>query len=152
MEILAATGSTLGIFAMYAASYDPFFKEEDFSSLDKAYFPWICGLHILLDYYIDYMEDLEEKQLNFTFYYKDIKLCEERIIFFLKKSLEMGSTLKYPLFHKTVVKGLLAMYLSDKKAFQKHNKKVSTSIVKEGESSTVFYHKICKILRHLKLL
>ncbi len=98
------------------------------------------------------MENLEEKQLNFTFYYKDIKLCEERIIFFLKKSLEMCSTLKYPLFHKTVVKGLLAMYLSDKKAFQKHNKKVSTSIVKEGESSTVFYHKICKILRHLKLL
>lgn len=151
-EFLAATGSTLGIFAMYAASHNPLFKDEDFLSIDWAYFPWICGLHILLDYYIDYMDDLEEKQLNFTFYYKDIKICEERIIFFLEKSLEMCSTLKYPLFHKTVVKGLLAMYLSDKKAFQKYNKKVSKNIIKKGKKSTVFYHKMCKALRDLKLL
>ena len=151
-EFSAATGSTLGIFAMYAASHNPHFKDADFLSLDRAYFPWICGLHILLDYYIDYMEDLEEKQLNFTFYYKDIKTCEDRIIFFAKKSLEMCDTLKYPLFHKTVVKGLLAMYLSDSKAFLKYNKKVSTNIIKQGGRNTVFYHRMCKILRHLKLL
>ena len=71
---------------------------------------------------------------------------------FLEKSLEMCSTLKYPLFHKTVVKGLLAMYLSDSKAFLKYNKKVSTNIIKQGGRNTVFYHRMCKILRHLKLL
>lgn len=151
-EFSAATGSTLGIFAMYVASYNPLFKDEDFLSLDKTYFPWICALHILLDYYIDYMEDIEEKQLNFTFYYEDIEMCEDRITFFAKRSLEMCDTLKYPLFHKTVVKGLLAMYLSDSKAFQKYNKKVSTNIIKQGGRNTIFYHKICKTLRDLKLL
>ncbi|MDQ2085327.1 tetraprenyl-beta-curcumene synthase family protein [Herbivorax sp. ANBcel31] len=151
-EFSAATGSTLGIFAMYAASHNPLFKNEDFLAIDKAYFPWICGLHILLDYYIDYMEDLEEKQLNFTSYYKDLKMCEDRIIFFTKESLKMCNTLKYPLFHKTVVKGLLAMYLSDSKAFEKHNKKSSINIVKHGGCDTIFYHKICKTLRVFKLL
>ncbi|TYQ15823.1 UNVERIFIED_CONTAM: tetraprenyl-beta-curcumene synthase [Acetivibrio alkalicellulosi] len=133
-EFSAATGSTLGIFAMYAAAHNPLLSDEEFECIHNAYFPWICGLHILLDYY------------------NDIKVCEERIIFFAKKSLKMCTKLKYPLFHTTVVKGLLAMYLSDSKAFLCHNKKTSFNILNAMESDTKMYFRLCKLLRTVGVL
>ncbi|MDH7479059.1 MAG: DUF2600 family protein, partial [Syntrophomonadaceae bacterium] len=52
-EFSAAAGSTLGIFALMAAATFPDLTEEECDRIVAAYFPWICGLHILLDYLID---------------------------------------------------------------------------------------------------
>ncbi|MDP3487824.1 MAG: DUF2600 family protein, partial [Bacillota bacterium] len=52
-EFAAATGSTLPIFCLYAAAHDSDLTEHTVESLVRGYFPWICALHILLDYLID---------------------------------------------------------------------------------------------------
>jgi|LSQX01.3.fsa_nt_gb tetraprenyl-beta-curcumene synthase len=151
-EFSASAGSTLGIFAMYVAAYDEKLTKEEAELIDKAYFPWICGLHILMDYYIDSVEDMDTGDLNFTYYYRNINECEERILFFVQKSLQMCEKLRYPLFHKTIVKGILAMYLSDSKALHEHNKKTSIRIIKNCGTDTKLYHGLCRLLRHTGIL
>ncbi|MDP4181840.1 MAG: tetraprenyl-beta-curcumene synthase family protein [Bacillota bacterium] len=147
-EFAAAAGSTLGIFILFASAWDPDLTEVDVHNIDLAYFPWICGLHILLDYYIDYMEDIRTDELNFTGYYNNLKECEERLTFFINQSYTNSANLRYPEFHLTVIKGLLAMYLSDPKADIGLNKLTSRSILtKTGGRKTVFYHNLCKLLR-----
>lgn len=146
-EFSAATGSTLGIFALFAASFNPDLTIQEANAIERAYFPWICGLHILLDYYIDSQEDIQMGDLNFTHYYKNLKECEERICFFVKRSLESCSSLRFPEFHKTIVKGLLAMYLSDPKANMGLNNIASRNILQNNGRGTVMYHKLCRALR-----
>ncbi|HHW47788.1 MAG TPA: tetraprenyl-beta-curcumene synthase family protein [Clostridiaceae bacterium] len=146
-EFSAAAGSTLGIFALFAASFNPGLTVQEVKAIEQAYFPWICGLHILLDYYIDSQEDLQTGDLNFTQYYKNLKQCEERIGFFVKRSFESCSGLSFPEFHKTIIRGLLAMYLSDPKAHMGLNNITSRNILLSNGRGTVMYHKLCKALR-----
>jgi len=151
-EFAAATGSTLGMFVLYAAAFDPNLTAEDIERIDSAYFPWICGLHILLDYYIDSQEDMSTGDLNFTYYYKNLKNCEERLSFFIDKALDCCTTLRYPEFHITVVKGLLAMYLSDPKASMGLNRLASRNLLKKGKTDTAIYYRLCKLLRFMRVL
>jgi len=151
-EFSAAAGSTLGIFALFASAFDPMLTAEEVEMLDSAYFPWICGLHILLDYYIDATEDMETGDLNFTSYYESLKRCEERLCYFMERSLECCSGLPYPGFHRTVVNGLIAMYLSDPKASMGLNRLASRNILKNSSPAAVRYYKICRFLRTAGML
>jgi tetraprenyl-beta-curcumene synthase len=151
-EFSAATGSTLGIFLLFAAAYDPRLTKEEMNLIKDAYFPWVCGLHILLDYYIDSEEDLREGDLNFTGYYKSSKQCEERLKFFIENSFNKCKALRYPEFHFTVIRGLLAMYLSDPKASIGMKRLISRNLIKSGGLRATIYFHICKVLRVLKKL
>ncbi len=146
-EFSAAAGSTLGVFVLYAAAWDPSLTEAEVFQLELAYFPWICGLHILLDYYIDAQEDMQTGDLNFTYYYENLKQCEERLSFFVQQSLSHCSGLKYPEFHTTVIRGLLAMYLSDPKASSGMNKLSSGSLLKTCGTESSIYYNLCRLLR-----
>lgn len=151
-EFSAASGSTLGIFTLFAAAYDPDLSSRQVDAIDSVYFPWICGLHILLDYYIDSHEDTVEGDLNFTSYYGSLKECEERLLSFYEESVAGCGELKYPLFHLTVVKGLLAMYLSDSKALWGLNRIASRNILKGSGPSTGTYYRLCRVLRFAGVL
>lgn len=146
-EFAAATGSTLGMFMLYSAACDPSLTEEEVDGIDSAYFPWITGLHILLDYYIDYQEDMETGDLNFAYYYKNQKICEERISFFIEKAVQSCHNLRYPAFHRAIIKGMLAMYLSDPKAHSGLNLVTSGNLLKKGDSGTRTYFNVCRVLR-----
>lgn len=148
-EFCAATGSTLGMFLLFCLASSPMLESDEVLEAEKAYFPWICGLHILLDYYIDSLEDKEMGDLNFTHFYENTEQCEERLIFFLKRSLDACKDLPYPEFHSTVVKGLLAMYLSDPKARSPHNRSTTRSLLKCSGMDVRLYTAICRVLRML---
>lgn len=151
-EFSAASGSTLGIFVMFAAAFNYSLTVEQVKALDSAYFPWICGLHILLDYYIDAQEDMQMGDLNFTYYYNNLKHCEERLGFFVEKSLIECRKLKYPEFHITVLKGLLAMYLSDPKASMGLNRISTRSILDHSIPEATLYHRLCGFLRFVGVI
>ncbi len=151
-EFCAATGSTLGIFVLYAAASDPNLTKEEVGSIESAYFPWVCGLHILLDYFIDMSEDKEMGDLNFVHYYENLKHCEERLSLFIQRSFECCSVLRYPEFHMTVIKGLLSMYLSDPKAFLGLNRLAAKNLTKAGGKKTSMYHNMCRVLRFTGML
>jgi len=151
-EFGAAAGSTLGIFMLCAASYQPNLSKDDIKEIKKSYFPYISGLHILLDYFIDQAEDREEGDLNFIFYYSNQKEVEERLSYFIEQSLSKASILKNSVFHRAVIKGMLAMYLSDQKAGKPlYNGTVKSMMDKCGKSCS-FWYLICKLLRRIKAI
>lgn len=115
-EFSAATGSTLGVFALFAAALDPDLPPEAAKALRHAYFPWVGALHILLDYLIDLEEDREGGDLNFVAQYPSRERAYVRIQWLAGRALEAVQTLPAARFHRLVVQGLVAMYLSDPKA------------------------------------
>ncbi|HHW40129.1 MAG TPA: tetraprenyl-beta-curcumene synthase family protein [Syntrophomonadaceae bacterium] len=148
-EFAAATGSTLGIFALCAAAGRPGLTAAEARAVTAGYFPWICGLHILLDYLIDQEEDRKGGDLNFVSYYPGPAACRERLAFFLKRALEAAAALPEPLFHTTVVLGLPAFYLSDPKVRAQGLEETAELLLSTGGRETLSMYRLCRILRAL---
>jgi tetraprenyl-beta-curcumene synthase len=149
-EFAASSGSTLGIFCLvsYALAADDTFDVEKIKS---AYFPWVQGLHIMLDYFIDQEEDREEGDLNFCFYYEDDEQLEERMIHIINQAKNRTTELADHHFHEMVAKGLVGMYLADSK--RKQNKKVvsqSKRFLKVGGAVSYFFYYNVLAYRKLK--
>lgn len=147
-EFAAASGSTLGVFALLATVSDSDMHSHKTSALFKLYFPWICGLHILLDYFIDQAEDKSTGDLNFVSYYKNQEHCLERMRFFIREALQRTDGLPDAFFHRTIIKGLLALYLSDPKVQEQGLKEGAHSLLKAtGEKDTYTLFHTCCLLR-----
>ncbi|QZY55034.1 tetraprenyl-beta-curcumene synthase family protein [Crassaminicella profunda] len=151
-EFSAAAGSTLGMFLLCALSTDKNSDEKTVKNVMDAYFPYICGLHILLDYFIDEREDLATGDLNFVSYYKDDITKEKRLLYFLQQSLNKALSLQNPLFHITVIEGLLSMYLSDPKTNFEAERNISKKILRNTSFNTNILHASCKLLRRKNIL
>jgi len=149
-EIAAATGSTLGMFALWAKAAHPDCDSSSVNQVFKAYFPWICGLHILLDYLIDQEEDMREGDLNFVSFYPRTEARWEALHTFTRQSLERAASLPQPGLHTLVVTGLLAMYLSDAKVrTQGYTGSARRLIQAAGRGNLVLYY-LCRVVRYLK--
>jgi len=151
-EFAAASGSTLAIFALLALSTRSSISTEEARQLLEAYFPWVCGLHILLDYYIDQHEDIMEGDFNFAACYASPAEAEERLHHFYKKALEKVSYLPDADFHRTIVKGLLAVYLSDNKAQNPLYRSTIKRLLKSGGKDVTIMYRLCLGLRKVKVL
>lgn len=151
-EFAAATGSTLGMFMLCAAASDKTLTPSMVAQISTTYFPWISGLHILLDYFIDAEEDQVNGDLNFITYYANESELLTHLTLFTEQSLSQVQTLPHPLFHKTVVQGLLAMYLSDPKTNRPREQAVKKVLLKKAGGYTTFMYILCKILRVTKKL
>lgn len=151
-ELAAATGSTLGMFMLCAAASYKNLTASTVAKISTAYFPWINGLHILLDYFIDAAEDQASHDLNFVTYYADQSQLLSRLTLFTKQAFLQAQSLPQPLFHKTVVQGLLAMYLSDPKTNPLQEQVIKKSLLKTAGWYTTFMYMLCKILRFKKKL
>lgn len=151
-EYAAACGSTLAIFALLALSTRPQLSKNLVSAITRAYFPWVCGLHILLDYLIDQEEDLLENDFNFIACYPRSVSIPHRLQLFIHESLKRVSALPNAGFHRTVVKGLLAVYLSDPKARRPNLKETADFLIQEAGSDTRKMFNYCLWLRRLGIL
>jgi tetraprenyl-beta-curcumene synthase len=119
-EFAAASGSTLGMFALMAAAASPL-SPTVARALFDAYFPWICAFHILLDYLIDLDEDAQVGDFNFVRCYATPAIALRRIRFLGGRAWQAARNLDAVEhsgrgLHPRVVEGLMAMYLSDPKA------------------------------------
>ncbi len=151
-EYAAACGSTLGLFVLCGLATSPRAAPQEAQRLVRAYFPWVCGLHILLDYWIDQEEDLREGELNFVACYRSPALAAERIALFLRKALGQVSELPHASFHRTVVQGLLAVYLSDPKVRAQQLQKSAAMLLRAGGAGASYFHRLCLLLRRFKVL
>jgi len=146
-EFAAASGSTLALFALLAlASHNNIEPQECRETID-AYFPWICGLHILLDYFIDQEEDRQGGDLNFTFYYADHEETLQRLMLFIQQSHMKARQIKNAVFAKTVIEGLLALYLSDSKIKSQGYQKMARCLMAESGPSALHTYRLCSLVR-----
>lgn len=144
-EFCAASDSLLGIVAMYASAANPKLTPKDIRLLDEACFPWLCGLDSLLNAYIC-ARFSQSENLNFTSYYKNLKTCEERIIFFASKAEEACMKLKESSFYIMMINILIGIYLSDSEASFGMYKIASSNILKQCSTRAVVYSNACKLL------
>ena len=140
-EFSACSGSTLGIFCLLSYAMRKDFKEEYAEKIRNGYFPYIQGLHILLDYFIDQEEDRIGGDLNFCFYYENDQTLFNRLHHFLIEADRHTDKLPNQKFHQLINRGLLGIYLSDEKVNkQKPIRKMAKEIIKVGGSVSYFFY------------
>lgn len=113
-EFCAATGSTLGIFALWSEAVHPVLPDRA-ARLGSLYFPWMGGLHILLDYFVDQDEDVAHGDFNFVHCYPDAASAVAGIGRLYRQVIRRADSLDDAAFHRYVAEGLLGFYLSDRK-------------------------------------
>lgn len=139
-EFAAATGSTLGMFMLFLAASDASLDDRQARSIRDNYFPSICGLHILLDYLIDQAEDKVGGDLNFCSYYDDQRMLNERMELMVQAARQSADRLPFGHFHRMIVEGLVALYLSDPKVKGQSDVKVTARRLMKGSPWTrVFF-------------
>lgn len=139
-EFAAATGSTLGMFMLFlAASYEDC-TPVDALCIRNGYFPHVCGLHIMLDYLIDQEEDRIGGDLNFCNYYTNQSQLIERIGTIVERARQDVIALPAAKFHRMVIEGLIALYLSDPKVRgQEDVKLVSKRLMRRSPLTRLFF-------------
>lgn len=139
-EFAAASGSTLGVFMLFLASCDPGLKKETSSDIQRAYFPHVCGLHIMLDYLIDQDEDRAGGDLNFCNYYDNTDTMLNRIASIVEWAREDVRSIPESSLHRMVIEGLLALYLSDPKVSeQREVRLISRRLMRRSPLTRLFF-------------
>jgi tetraprenyl-beta-curcumene synthase len=138
-EFSACTGSTLGIFCLVAYASNPNCSEELATQVKNSYFPWVQGLHILLDYLIDREEDSIGGDLNFCNYYDSEREISERFIYSLRSADRAVAQLPHPHFHRTINRALLGVYLADPKVNAQKNVKIIARKILHSCGGTAFF-------------
>lgn len=140
-EFSACAGSTLGIFCLVAYATNETFSKEDAKKVKESYFPWVQGLHILLDYFIDQEEDRMGGDLNFCFYYESEAHLIQRLQHFAQEANNSIKEMPDEPFHRCINNGLLAVYLADEKVKkQKKVKQLGRRLLRIGGGSTLFFY------------
>ena len=120
-EYSAASGSTLGIFCLVSYALGGKMTVALANKITDSYFPFMQGLHILLDYYIDQEEDRREDDLNFCSFYDSLELMRKRLIYFIKQADSHVQQLPNRRFHEMIHHGLVGLYLGDPKVKELEN-------------------------------
>ncbi|QQK82027.1 tetraprenyl-beta-curcumene synthase family protein [Salicibibacter cibi] len=140
-EFSACAGSTLGIFCLSAYASKRKMIAQEVEEIKDAYFPWVQGLHIMLDYFIDQVEDRQEGDLNFVFYYESEEQMVKRFRYIKEHAEHSVQKLPDAKFHQMVTKGLPALYLSDKKVQEnKELKRTAKRFIRFGGLPTAFFY------------
>lgn len=139
-EFAAAAGSTLGVFNLFRLACFSGFDEAWVEREVQVYFPWISGLHILLDYLVDLEEDRMGGDLNFISYYETLDQVAERIQFMLGKAKKQAMGVQGGKFHLMIIDGLVALYLADGKVKNQPDvKKIARQLLRKSTLRTRFF-------------
>lgn len=150
-EFSACSGSTLGIFCLvsYACRINDMKKWTGI--IKNGYFPWVQGLHIMMDYFIDQEEDRKGGDLNFCFYYENKETMLQRLFHFIDQADKSINGLPDYRFHMMINKGLLGIYLADRKvARQKDVRLLAKHILKRSGGTGFFFFINGWLYRRLK--
>lgn len=146
-EFGAAAGSTLAIFALFALAAQGRPQPHRIMNVLQAYFPWVCSLHILLDYWIDQDEDRIGDDLNFTAYYNSSAGACGRLQYILRQALQKTSKLDDRKLHEAIIQGLPALYLSDPKAQVARIKPFIRSLLDAAGPAAWITYLVCRLRR-----
>ncbi|WP_245799266.1 tetraprenyl-beta-curcumene synthase family protein [Virgibacillus siamensis] len=140
-EFSAAAGSTLGIFCIVSYSLGRKIADEEAAKICRGYFPYMQGLHILLDYYIDQLEDQKEADLNFCSFFDNEAHMKRRFMHFIEQASWQAQQLPDRHFHEMIQQGLIGLYLGDPKV-QKliGGEGMTKQLIQTSGGSTWFFH------------
>ncbi len=147
-EFCMAVDSTLSIQLLLSLATVPDLTEQNAETLNNLFFPWVCCIHKILEGYINYNDDLYSGNINYDFYYENLKEYEQRLIFFINKASRLkASNSKYI---NTAVKYLLSIYITHPKASEGMNSITSKALSKAGGRRMFIYTTVINLLRTKK--
>jgi tetraprenyl-beta-curcumene synthase len=110
-ETAAAAGSSLPVYALLAAAAEPRLDEREAQAIERAYFPWIGGLHSLLDNLIDKHEDEAAGHRSLIEYYGPER-ASQRMRWLTEQALEAAQELPRANGHLVIAIAMIGSYLS----------------------------------------
>lgn len=111
-ETAAATASSLGVFALIAAAGKPLLGAGEIRALERAYFPWIGALHVLLDSLIDRAADVETGHHSLVDHYSSIEEAAARMGAIAAHAIHATEMLSDGVQHAMILAAMTSFYLS----------------------------------------
>jgi tetraprenyl-beta-curcumene synthase len=127
-ETAAAAGSSLGVYALIAAAAEARLDEHEAAALDRAYFPWIGGLHSLLDNLIDKHEDEAAGHRSLVEYYGP-RRAAQRMSWLAERAQGAARELPHGRRHTVILAAMIANYLSTPEAQSAQLESVSEAVL-----------------------
>jgi tetraprenyl-beta-curcumene synthase len=115
-ETAGGGGSPLCVYALIAAAADPVVAPGDVEAIEHAYFPWIGGLHSLLDHLVDRSQDAAAGQRSLIDYYSTPEEAAVRMQALAQRAVRVARALPRGRQHAIILAGMAGYYLSDPEA------------------------------------
>jgi tetraprenyl-beta-curcumene synthase len=150
-ETAAAAGSSLGVHVLIAAAAESRLDAGEVTALERAYFPWIGGLHSLLDNLIDKREDEAAGHRSLVEYYGPQRAAE-RMRWLALQAMQAAEELPHNRRHVVILAAMIGNYLSTSEAHSPELNPVSESVlatVDALERPTMIVFKLRRLPTHL---
>jgi tetraprenyl-beta-curcumene synthase len=128
-EFAAACGSSLPVFALVELATREHLDAAEIDATQKAYFPGVSALHILLDYFIDQAEDREHGELNFVACYASSAEAVTGLARLVRSALARVRTLAGSARHRFLVQAMCVFYLTHPKVFEQRLDRESLALL-----------------------
>jgi tetraprenyl-beta-curcumene synthase len=128
-ETAAAAGSSLGVHALIAAAASSELDEDGANTLERAYFPWIGGLHSLLDNLIDKREDEAAGHRSLVEYYGPQRAAQ-RMQWMAERATFVAGELPHSRRHVVILAAMIGNYLSSPEAHSPQLAPVSQAVLR----------------------
>jgi tetraprenyl-beta-curcumene synthase len=110
-EMAAACGSSLPVHALIAAAADPTLQPQEAKAVADAYFPWIGGVHSMLDSLVDREEDADSLQLSLIGCYPGMPAAAAGVARMASRARDAARGLPGGRGHAVILAGMVAFYL-----------------------------------------
>lgn len=111
-ETAAGAASSLSVFALIAAAAQPTLAVAEALAIERAYFPWIGALHVLLDSLIDRHDDLQAGQHCLIDHYSSAEQAATRLSAIAARALHATELSRQSTLHATILGAMVSYYLS----------------------------------------
>jgi tetraprenyl-beta-curcumene synthase len=115
-ETAGGGGSPLCVYALIAAAAEPAVPAGEVEAIEDAYFPWIGGLHSLLDHLVDRSYDAALGQRSLIDYYSSPQEAAVRMQALARRAMRVAQALPQGRRHAIVLIGMAGFYLSGPEA------------------------------------
>jgi tetraprenyl-beta-curcumene synthase len=111
-ETAAGAASSLLIFALIACAAEPSVSEGEIAAIEQAYFPWIGGLHLLLDSLVDRADDVRAGRYSLVEHYSSPRELAERLRAIAAEALCAAGALPHSSQHELILAAMASYYLT----------------------------------------
>jgi tetraprenyl-beta-curcumene synthase len=111
-ETAAGAASSLGVFALIAAAAGAGLTTAEADALERAYFPWIGSLHVLLDSLIDRVSDLCTGDHSLVESYEGSEEMAERLGAIAAHAVRSAEDLPQGRHHTLILVAMASFYLA----------------------------------------
>lgn len=111
-EAAAGCASSVGIFSLVAASTRPSLTAGDAAAIERAYVPWVGGLHVLLDSLVDWSRDVEAGDHSLVGHYESPAEMASRMGMVADAAMRSVQGLPRPQQHELLLAAMAGLYLA----------------------------------------